>query len=85
MLYMPKFTLGGDSLDLKDHLRALGMNEVFTDRADFSGMTGERNFFIDSVMHQAVIEVGSAFLSITSIFRWVDVDICPFGSWFESI
>ncbi len=35
MLYMPKFTLGGDSLDLKDHLRALGMIDVFTDRADF--------------------------------------------------
>ncbi len=79
MLYMPKFTLGGDSLDLKDHLRALGMNEVFTGKADFSGMTGERNFFIDSVMHQAVIEVSSAFLSITSNFRLVDVNICLFG------
>ncbi len=80
MFYMPKFTLGGDSLDLKDHLRALGMNEVFTDRADFSGMTGERNFFIDSVMHQAVIEVSSAFLSISCYFRLVDINICPFGS-----
>ncbi len=65
MLYMPKFTLGGDSLDLKGHLGALGMNEVFTDRADFSGMTGERNFFIDSVMHQAVIEVSIPLINIT--------------------
>ncbi len=38
--HMPKFTLGGDSTDLKDHLRALGMREVFTDQAEFSGVTG---------------------------------------------
>ncbi len=60
MFHMPKFTLGGDSVDLKDHLRVLGMNEVFTDQADFSGITGKRNLFIDSVMHQAVIEVSGA-------------------------
>ncbi len=60
MFHMPKFTLGGDSIDLKDHLRVLGMNEVFTDQADFSGITGKRNLFIDSVMHQAVIEVSGA-------------------------
>ncbi len=54
---MPKFTLGGESIDLKEHLSALGMNEVFTDQADFSGINGKRNLFIGSVMHQAVIEV----------------------------
>ncbi len=55
--HMPKFTLGGKSIDLKEHLKALGLNEVFTNDADFSGINGERNLFIDSVMHQAVIEV----------------------------
>ncbi len=62
MFHMPKFTLGGESIDLKDHLRVLGMNEVFTNLADFSGVTGESNLFIDSVMHQAVIEVDIAII-----------------------
>ncbi len=55
--HMPKFTLGGESIDLKEHLKALGLNEVFTKDADFSGLNEKRNLFIDSVMHQAVIEV----------------------------
>ncbi len=61
--HMPKFTLGGDSIDLKDHLRVLGMNEVFASQADFSGVTGKKNLFIDSVMHQAVIEVCYAMIA----------------------
>ncbi len=59
MFHMPKFTLGGDSIDLKEHLSVLGMNEVFTDQADFSGITGKKNLFIGGVMHQAVIEVNT--------------------------
>ncbi len=59
---MPKFTLSGESIDLKWHLKALGMNEVFTNQADFSGITGERILSIDSVMHQAVIEVDTAII-----------------------
>ncbi len=57
MLSMPKFTLGGDSIDLKPKLAALGMEEVFTERADFSGINEGRRLRIDSVVHQAVIEV----------------------------
>ncbi len=63
MFHMPKFTLGGDSIDLKDQLRVLGMNEVFTDQADFSGITGKRNLSIDSVLHQAVVEVCKAMIA----------------------
>ncbi len=62
MFHMPKFTFGGDSIDLKEHLKALGMNEVFTNRADFSGVTGKRNLSVDGVMHQAVIEVDTAII-----------------------
>ncbi len=58
--HMPKFTLGGESIDLKEHLKALGLNEVFIKDAAFSGINGERNLFIDSVMHQAVIEVSQS-------------------------
>ncbi len=39
------------------------MNEVFTDQADFSGITGKRNLSIDSVMHQAIIEVCNALIA----------------------
>ncbi len=62
MFHMPKFTLGGDSIDLKEHLKALGINESFTNQADFSGVTGERNLSIDGVMHQAAIEVDTAII-----------------------
>jgi len=35
----------------------MGMPTAFTDAADFSGMTGNRELFIDKVIHQAFIEV----------------------------
>ncbi len=57
IFHLPKFTLGGESVDLKDKLVDLGLREVFTSKADFSGLSGEGNLFINKVMHQAVIEV----------------------------
>ncbi len=57
MLSMPKFTLGGDSIELKAKLVSLGMDEAFTERADFSGINEGRRLRIDSVVHQAVIDV----------------------------
>ncbi len=57
MFSMPKFTLGGDSIELKAKLASLGMDEVFTERADLSGINEGRSLRIDSVAHQAVIEV----------------------------
>ncbi len=45
MFHMPKFTLGGASIDLKDHLRVLGMNEVFTNQADFSGVNWKQGHY----------------------------------------
>ncbi len=57
IFHLPKFTLGGESVDLKDKLVDLGLREVFTPKANFSGLSGEGNLFINKVMHQAVIEV----------------------------
>ena len=43
--------------DLEDVLAEMGMPIAFSDRADFSGMTGEKDLKIDKVIHQAMIEV----------------------------
>jgi serpin B len=44
--------------DLAATLRAMGMSDAFSPAsADFSGMTGRRELFISTVMHQARMEV----------------------------
>ncbi len=43
--------------DLEDVLAEMGMPIAFSDRADFSRMTGEKDLKIDKVIHQAMIEV----------------------------
>jgi serpin B len=42
---------------LKPTLQALGMTLPFTDRADFSGVDGQKTLFIDSVLHQTFLEI----------------------------
>jgi len=55
-LAMPRFTLETEYY-LKDALMTLGMPTAFTEQADFSGMNGQKNLFIEKVKHQAIIEV----------------------------
>ena len=38
-------------------LRQLGIEDAFTDAADFSGITAQEPLFISSVVHQAYIDV----------------------------
>lgn len=52
----PKFTFETKYL-LKENLMNMGMKLPFDPSADFSGMTGNKNLYIDKVIHQAVIEV----------------------------
>ncbi len=54
-LWMPSFEYRS-SLQLAETLANMGMTDAFTANADFSGMTGERNLFIDAVIHQAYIK-----------------------------
>ncbi len=55
-LRLPRF--GAQSrIDLEETLASMGMTDAFTDYADFSGMTGQRDLKIDKVIHQAMIEV----------------------------
>jgi len=58
-LTMPKFKYES-SFGLKEALSALGMDVAFTDDADFSGMNGKRELFIQDVLHKAFISVDEA-------------------------
>lgn len=55
-VYMPKFTFETKYF-LKDALKEMGMPLAFTENADFSGMDGRKDLFIDIVVHQAFVEV----------------------------
>ncbi len=54
---LPRFKLTAEC-ELKDALSALGMPRAFMGgEADFSGMTGSRDFAISAVVHKAFVEV----------------------------
>jgi serpin B len=56
-LHLPKFSFT-TAFGLRDQLTAMGMPEAFDpDRADFSGMTGKRDLYIDNVLHKAFVAV----------------------------
>ena len=55
-LTMPKFGFDS-SFSLKAALTALGMPIAFSDQADFSGMTGNKDLTIADVVHKAYVAV----------------------------
>ncbi|KAM9290106.1 alpha-1-antichymotrypsin-like [Cariama cristata] len=55
-LYLPKFTLYG-TYNLKDTLYKMGIMDVFTDKADLSGITGQPQHRLSQAVHKAVIKV----------------------------
>lgn len=58
-LTMPKFEFESE-FSLKKALIAMGMPVAFSPDADFSGMTGNRDLFIDDVLHKAFVSVDEA-------------------------
>jgi serpin B len=56
MVYFPKFTMQ-TKYSLPDALGAVGMPMAFTGAADFSGMDGRQDLYIDDVIHQAYVDV----------------------------
>ncbi len=54
-IYLPKFEFDTKYF-MKNTLSAMGMPTAFAN-ADFSGMTGKKDLFISSVIHQAYIKV----------------------------
>jgi len=53
---LPKFEFDTKYF-MRDTLSNLGMPTAFSDGADFSGMTGQRDLFIKFVIHQAYVKV----------------------------
>jgi len=53
---LPKFSTKTE-YSLKETLIDMGLNVSFTPSADFSGITGHKDLFIDKVIHKAYIEV----------------------------
>jgi serpin B len=56
MVYFPKFRLETD-YRLSDALKEMGMPTAFSGSADFSGMDGKGDLFIDDVFHKAFVDV----------------------------
>jgi serpin B len=54
--FLPRFTFSS-GFELNPALAALGMPTAFTDAADFSGMDGTRNLYIQRAVHKAFVEV----------------------------
>jgi serine protease inhibitor len=69
-LFLPQFQFKS-SYHLAGELSAMGMKDAFTNgEADFSGMTGNRDFYIGDVIHQAFIDVneeGSEAAAVTVV------------------
>lgn len=54
---LPKFKMTSE-FDLAGVLQAMGMKDAFRpEAADFSGMTGRKDLFIDAVVHKAYVDV----------------------------
>ncbi|XP_072585335.1 leukocyte elastase inhibitor [Vulpes vulpes] len=55
-VHLPKFKLE-ESYELNSHLAHLGVQDLFTGRADLSGMSGVRDLFISKIVHKSFVEV----------------------------
>lgn len=55
-VYLPKFKITAN-FELAKTLSTMGMEDVFDNRADFSGMNGTKELYLSAVIHQAFVEV----------------------------
>ncbi|XP_017894465.1 PREDICTED: serpin B6-like [Capra hircus] len=56
-VFLPRFTLE-ESYDMECVLRDLGMTDAFEEaRADFSGMSSQRDLYLSKVVHKSFVEV----------------------------
>jgi serpin B len=55
-VFIPKFTFA-TKYHLNEDLKEMGMPSAFSSIADFSGIDGTRNLFIQNVLHQAFVDI----------------------------
>ncbi|XP_067461633.1 hibernation-specific plasma protein HP-55-like [Thunnus thynnus] len=58
-VYIPKFSIK-TSYSLKDILIEMGMTDMFSKRADLSGISEERELHVSEVVHKAALDVDEA-------------------------
>jgi serpin B len=69
-VYLPRFQMTYDC-ELRERLSRMGMVRAFSLDADFSGMTGMRNFHLSAIMHKAFVNVneeGTEAAAVTAAF-----------------
>ncbi|XP_066233014.1 leukocyte elastase inhibitor isoform X1 [Saccopteryx leptura] len=55
-VHLPRFKLE-ESYNLNSHLARLGIEDLFTSKADLSGMSGSRDLSISKIVHKSFVEV----------------------------
>lgn len=55
-VFFPKFTVTSE-FPLADTLAEMGMTDAFNTNADFSGMDGRKDLYVDNVIHKAYVKV----------------------------
>jgi serpin B len=56
-VFLPRFTITWGANSITEQLKALGLKTVFTDKADLSGITGDKTLDVSDVVHKAFVEV----------------------------
>ncbi|GAA6220901.1 serpin A3-5-like [Lates japonicus] len=64
-IYVPKFSIKA-SYKLNDVLTEMGMTDMFSDRADLSGISGGQKLAVSEVVHQATLDVDEAGATATA-------------------
>ena len=77
LLNLPKFEINYET-ELKTYLNNLGINQAFNIDANFSGITQEKNVFVNKILHKTFIKVdeqGTEASSVTEAELMLDLPL----------